>query len=394
MVRMRRRGSIGVRRLRAYLNRALLAASLPLTVSACSRRDASRSVSELLRCEVPLGKPSAPVEEAEPPRGITRADPDEEMRTAIDAILAMPLPELPPAPPKAELTGEDALVWIDDKMVIEGTEGTESVESVWIERRAGGARVVAKRNGRLFVSSHDLWVLEKRATMSSACAECDLCMTEPTMCRNNVSLELEEPYLRSLVSGRIIEPWKGHFAPRRGCKDNLGSHTLEFALEGAVGPIIFGWLRGDDQYCFANHPTFFTHVFAYNLDESREIQLGIPPEVLEPLRFLAKRELVTDCVLNPNESPTPFAATAFYAKDGTLRGSYVYTMSAAYVCGRGPDHYTNESTQSSDWVPPELATYGRLPSWVAEFVSNHEGRYAFMIPATLSAAAHAAFERP
>jgi hypothetical protein len=49
--------------------------------------------------------------------------------------------------------------------------------------------------------------------------------------------------------------------------------------------------------------------------------------------------------MDPNEQPEAYRMTARYAPDGVLQGVFGFTMSAPYMCGTGPGHYTVLSEQ-------------------------------------------------
>jgi hypothetical protein len=89
-----------------------------------------------------------------------------------------------------------------------------------------------------------------------------------------------------------------------------------------------------------------------------------------------------------------YNSSAQYDERGVLHGVYDFIMSAPYVCGTGPGHYSVLSSQTSDWIPRELEPWGKLPGWVAAHLARTKATQAFMIPDARVKAVKVEFQKP
>lgn len=282
-------------------------------------------------------------------------------------------PEIPSAPAKLEASGAAALIWVPDPKAAYG------FATVLVTRARGKTKVVAERKEPVLASSRELWVLRSKKLASRGCAECEACSTDPPSCRQDELVEITEPYLKSLTSGRTFEPWKGSFGAQAGCKDSVGGHDTELQLHGGVGRFFFFSVNSWIQYCGGAHPMFGADEVTLDIDRGVDVDLSFPAVVTPLLKKRAQLELGAECVSDPKEEPAEYRALASYSPKGELQGAFQFTMTAPYMCGTGPGHYTALSEQVSDWIPPELESWGRLPDWVAEYVADKDARHAFLI---------------
>jgi hypothetical protein len=295
-------------------------------------------------------------------------------------------PVLPPAPPKIAVDGTAAVVWIGDERASFG------FRSVYVVSANGSAQLVGERKEPVLVGAGELWILKTRKITSQACAECERCFETPPACRKNDTLTLQEPYLQALGAKRILEPWRGAIASRSGCKESIGDHGAELSLEGGVGSYYFATLRADTMFCGGAHPMFEETAFTLDIDGGREAELRFSPDATPFLQRTAHTELVeAGCVLDANDSAAPYRATAEYGSAGELRGVFSFTMPAPYMCGTGPGHYSVLSEQRSDFIPPELEKWGKLPDWLAPYMAGAGAKYAFVIATARAATARRAF---
>ncbi len=294
---------------------------------------------------------------------------------------------MPLAPAKTALQGSLALVWVPE------AKATRGYKSVLIENAAGKARVVAERKEPVLVGGAELWVLREKALASRACDDCDACQSDPPACKRESRVVIKEPYLRGLRTGKTLEPWSNAFAARKGCADTVGPHDTELELHGGVGNVYFVSVHSWDQFCGGAHPMFASEALSFDAETGKLVQLSFPKPALEPLQKRAHAELAGGCVMDPKEVPSPYRATAAYADSGELEGSFAFTMSAPYMCGTGPGHYSVVSEQVSSWIPPELHRWGKLPGWVAAHAAASGAKHAFVLGALPVAAAKRALAR-
>ncbi|MCC6523461.1 MAG: hypothetical protein IT373_12455 [Polyangiaceae bacterium] len=288
-------------------------------------------------------------------------------------------PPLPPAPPRQTVDGAAAVLWTPSAS---GGFG----ESVLVENAGGTATVVARRPERIFVSRSELWVLGSRPLSPVPCARCGGAPTPPD--------KVDVPVLRSLRTGKTLEPWSKHYQDYATCNPEVMQDDVSVYVEGAVGPYLLASVSGSTMWCTAAHPAYATDPLVLDLDAGgAPVTLEFPPEVLEPLRARAQAELRDGCVLDPDESPHEYRATAEYGARGELEGVYEYLMSAPYVCGLGPGHYSSVSAQRADWLPQALRPYGQLPAWVVGAMAGQKATTVLLVAADRAAAAKAAFAR-
>jgi hypothetical protein len=291
--------------------------------------------------------------------------------------VAPPAKPKPPEPPPLRLVAAGAvIVWTEDAKARGG------FRSAMVEPAPGGAKVVVERPEVILASSKDLWVLRIKKTRDLSCAECDKCLTDPPTCKKNEASDEDEPYLQNLRTSRVIEPWRATFVPSKGCADSMSMHHDEVTLTGAVGPVLFAEVSTGGMACGAAHPQFAQESLVFDLDAEADTKLTFPDAATDALAELAHKELVAqDCAMDPDETPTPYEATAAYGAGGELHGAYSFTMNAPYACGTGPGHYSIINTQTSPWLPPELAAYGKLPAFAASYMAAHKAVYAMPIAA-------------
>ncbi|MBI4955993.1 MAG: hypothetical protein HY908_28495 [Myxococcales bacterium] len=290
-----------------------------------------------------------------------------------------PLPPLPPAPPRQSADGAAAVLWASSAS---GGFG----ESVLVENAGGTATVVARRQERIFVSRSELWVLGSRPLSPVPCARCGGAPTPPD--------QVDVPVLRSLRTGKTLEPWSQHYQAYATCNPEVIQDEVGVYVEGAVGPYLLASVSGSTMWCTAPHAAYTDEPLVLDLDAGgAPVTLEFPPEVLEPLRARAHAELRDGCVIDRDESPREYRATAEYGARGELEGVYEYLMSAPYVCGLGPGHYSAVSAQRADWLPAALTPYGQLPAWVVGAMAAQKATTALLVAADRVAAAKAEFAR-
>jgi hypothetical protein len=302
----------------------------------------------------------------------------------LAAEAATPVPD---APTKIAVGGAAALVWVPDDKAM------NAFRSVLIEPIAGKARVAAQRNEPVLVGRSELWVLRTKVLASRACDECDACLTEPPSCKRESRVDLKVPYLRGLGGGKVLAPWSSGFAARNGCAGSVREHETTFSLHGGVGSHYFVSIHSWDQFCGGAHPMFGDEASTFDVDTGKSVTLTFPAQAAPALKKHAHAELAASCVIDPKDEPAPYVATAAYDEKGELQGVFAFTMSAPYMCGGGPGHYSAVSEQVSAWAPPELARWGKLPDWVAAYLARAGAKYAFMIPQARLAAVKRELQR-
>lgn len=317
----------------------------------------------------PVASAPAPDQDAAPP-GLDPA--------LLEAEAATPVPD---APAKTAITGSAAIVWEPESSAPYG------FKSVLIEDAGGSARVVGERAEPVFVGAKALFVLREKNLASRACDECELCVEDPPKCKKDVRYDIQQPFLKPLGAGKTLEPWRNAFSPRNGCAGSVGSHDTQLQVLGGVGSVYFVSVHVWDQFCGGAHAVYADEPLSFDIDTGREVKLTFPGAVLEPLKKRAHAELAPGCVIDPTETPSPYRALAQYGASGAQEGVFLYLMAAPYMCGTGPGHYSAVSEQVSDWIPPELARYGKLPAWVADHLKAVGAKHAFMLgKATLGTA--------
>ncbi len=262
-----------------------------------------------------------------------------------------------------------------------------------VENVGGKARVVAERKEPVLVGGTELWVLREKQLASRACDDCDACQSDPPTCKKESRVLIQEPYLKGLRSGKTLEPWSSSYAARNGCAGTVGSHDTQLELHGGVGSVYFVTVHSWDQFCGGAHPMFASEALTFDVETGKQVPVSFPKAVLEPLQKRAHGELAGGCVIDPTEVPTAHRAMAAYAESGELEGLYSFTMSAPYVCGTGPGHYSIVSEQVSSWVPPEIERWGKLPAWLAARVAASGAKHAFSLGALRTATAKRALAR-
>jgi len=290
-------------------------------------------------------------------------------------------PKVPEPPPPRLVSAGAVIVWIADPKARGG------FRSALVEPAPDGAKVIAERPEVILASSKDLWVLRTKKTYAVGCAECDKCTDDPP-CTRNALTPRDEPYLQSLRTRRVLEPWSDAFVPSKGCADDLSSQDADATLTGAVGPVFFAEVGKSGMGCHSAHPFSDSGPLAFDLDAEAPVTLTFPAAPLDTLKAAAHKELTAEeCASNPDNDPDPSEATAAYGEGGVLHGVYAFTMSAPYFCGGGPGHYSILNTQTSPWLPPELAAYGKLPAFAASYMASKKATFAMPIAAERVAAA-------
>lgn len=381
---MPRASSGVVATLEAEMRCALVAGAIAVACAGAEPRPAPKPV-ELApppRVAEPGPPPSAPA-----PSASAADEPAEANGVDVAALEAETKTPVPPAPAKTELRGELAVVWVLDLKAGHG------VQSQLVELVGGKPKLLAKRPEPVLVGSSDLWVIRTKKLASLACSECELCTTEPPTCKSDVRIDLNETYLRSLRTRKTLEPWKNAFRARNGCRDRVGDHQSELSLEGGAGSVYYFTLFESDMFCGGAHPLYQAHPSAVDVDTGKGVTLTLPQEPTAALKKRSHGELAGGCVVDPKEEPQFYRATASYSDSGELRGTFSFTMASPYMCGTGPGHYSTKSDQASDWIPPELARWGKLPDWLAEYVASVGAAHAFVIGKKRATAAKVEFKR-
>jgi len=283
-------------------------------------------------------------------------------------------PKAPEPPPLRLVSAGAVIVWTEDGRARGG------FRSALVEPAPDGARVIAERPEAIFASSKELWVLRVKKMRGLSCTECEKCTTNPPTCKKNEANDSDEPSLQSLRTGRVLEPWQKTFVPSRGCADGMSMDEVSVTLTGAVGPVFFAEVSHMLMGCAMPHPSYEQETLAFDLDAEADVGLGVPKEAEDRLADLAHTALTAEeCAMDPTAVPTLYSATAAYGEGGLLHGVYSFTMAAPYMCGTGPGHYSIINTQTSPWIAPELAAYGKLPPFAASYMASHKATFAMPI---------------
>jgi hypothetical protein len=282
-------------------------------------------------------------------------------------------PALPPAPLPIEAEGAAAIVWVEDDTA------EDRIRSTWIEPDGAGAKVVARRSGKVFVGRRELWVLAHREVKikNQRCGAGTSC---------NDGSETPEPYLKSLASGRAQLPSPWH----REIRDSLGcAHTAEVMVEGSVGTVGFARIGISDMACGAQCPMHRGALATFDVDTGKPVKLAFPPGIVAPLRehlLSSMADQLQSCPKLPL-----YRATAAYNAGGVLEGVYEFGDDQVGLCAGAPS--CPNPTERVAWVPEKLAPWGKLPAWVASFLAMTRAETALLIPAARLAASRKQFER-
>lgn len=284
------------------------------------------------------------------------------------------LPALPPAPPRTEVTGAAAIVWIADEKAPGG------FRSDWIEPEGDGARLRRQRKDAVLSGAAELWAIAfRKVTLNLR-----TCKDPNTQC--NPHPELQEPYLRSLKNGRNLRLWKSDFEDFTGC-DADASETIE----GAVGSVLFTSSWRVENECGASCARHTGGFAAVDVDTGGGVKLEFPAEITAQLRQRAAAELESDDKALCGELDK-YRVTAAYDESGELDAVYEFGDNHAGICGSA--RHCPNPRQVSGWLPKALARWGKLPSWVAKYLAEVHSHHASMIPAERVAQARIQFGKP
>ncbi len=331
----------------------------------------------LTQCNAPPAAP--PVPPAMPTPSVSVATPV----VPVEPPPAPPPPAPKPAePPAPHLISAGAmLVWIEESSALGGYRTT------LVEPGPGGAKVVGERPAVVVASSKELWLLRTKSTRYANCAECDKCNVDPRKCKKNDKATVDEPFLESLATGRVLEPWQKTFTFVAGCAAQMGSQDASMTPTGAVGHVLFADVSKTVTTC-SQDTAFDYDPVAFDLDAEGPAALTLPEPPTHALTIKAQAEIVVqDCAQDKAEVPTMARARAAYGDDGVLHGMYGFTMAAPVNCANGPDHQTMLDELKSPWTPPELAAYGELPAFVVSYMADRSATFAMPIAPERVAAA-------
>ncbi|HEX3343933.1 MAG TPA: hypothetical protein VHS09_05135 [Polyangiaceae bacterium] len=303
------------------------------------------------------------------------------------ASAAPPAAPLPPAPKPAEppaprlVSAGAMLVWIEESSAVGGFRTT------LVEPGPGGAKIAGERPAVVVASSKELWVLRTKKTRYANCGECDKCNADPAKCKKNEAATVDEPYLESLGTARVVEPWQKTFTYAPGCAAQLMSQDAAVTPAGAVGNLFFADVTKVVTSC-GGDTAQNDEALAFDLDAEKPVEPTLPDAPTHALTLRAQAEIVVqDCTPDRTEVPTLYRARAAYGDDGVLHGLYAFTMTAQTSCASGPDHDTMLNEQKSPWIPTELAAYGKLPAFVVTYMAERRATFAMPVAADRVAAA-------
>jgi hypothetical protein len=315
-----------------------------------------------------------------PPATPPTPAPSASVATPVASVEPSPAPPppapKPPEPPAPRLVSAGAmLVWI------EAADAVGGFRTTLVEPGPGGAKVVGERAAVVVASSKELWVLRTKKTRYANCAECDKCNVDPRTCKKNVTPTVDEPFLESLGTARVLEPWQKAFTFVAGCAAQVNAQDASMTPVGAVGNVFFADVSKTVTSC-GGDPTYGDEPLAFDLDAERAVVPTLPDPPTHALAVRASAEIVVqDCSQDRSEVPALYRARAAYGDDGVLRGLYAFTMTAQSNCASGPDHQTTLDEQKSPWIPPELAAYGKLPAFVVSYMADRSATFAMPIAA-------------
>ena len=238
----------------------------------------------------------------------------------------------------------------------------------------------------VFVSSDTLWTMRTKEG-STRLRLCDETCTGASYQGKSLGI----PFLRSLSSRRVIEPWTS-LGLTQNCPDEIYEQNIHTSLAAAVGPYLF--FSGSEQQvgCTLPHPFYSDLTLGLDLQSGKQVSLELPTDDAQ-LRARAKdhlNQVYQGCVLDPNEEPTPYTVDARYDAEGRLVGVYSYRKSAMYMCS---GNYSRAVSVASDLVPARLRPWAVLPPWVVRFMAERKARFAFPIEVGRVTAARSEFTR-
>lgn len=265
-------------------------------------------------------------------------------------------------------------------MWIPAEKAPNGVRSVWIEPDGRTAKVVAQRDGMVFVGREQLWALGVRDVKLTTLP----CKDPNTQCNPNP--EIREPFLRSLASGRALpSPWRHELAVNIGC-----DRTFDVTVEGMVGTVAFARIWTSDLACGGQCPMHGERLATFDVDTGAEVKVDFPPAIVAALRAHARSTLGEVPFETCTELPEYRASGAYDAR-GHLEGVYEFGDSRSGLCG-GAQHCPNVVERAS-WIPRALAPWGRVPVWVGDFMGASKAEYAAMITGKRVVAARKEFAR-
>lgn len=154
----------------------------------------------------------------------------------------------------------------------------------------------------------------------------------------------------------IVEPFVSD-----GCGGNdTGVFDRSFILHGLIGPLLMVSVHDMDQRCYFPHPVWTTQSMVFDLERGTRLPTDPPDGLMGALLARAREQLCEDCVLNPDENPRFFAGLPKLKPAGAIATDYIFLMSASYMCGTGPDHYSVGTAVEVPGLPPAIE--GRLDS--------------------------------
>jgi hypothetical protein len=138
-----------------------------------------------------------------------------------------------------------------------------------------------------------------------------------------------------------------------------------------VGPLVTAVRGMSAMGCLAAHP--FSDAESYVVDVETGRQVALAPPAADAARLGAQARALMlgkypECV-EDTDNATLWSTSAGYNPRGALLGRYTFTMSAPYVCGTGPGHYSVAEDVSDRVIPAAFAPWRRLPSWAAPLVA-------------------------
>jgi hypothetical protein len=282
--------------------------------------------------------------------------------TAMPSAAPSPPPSAAPAAPPRPITeAQAALVW---------QAGGGSWKTVWVEPGASGVVVKRERQEPVVATRQALYALRvTRGATASVDAE-------------------------PLGAGSSVELVQ---ATVESCHEKDVEATVR--IMGAMGSVVFTAGLGWVQSCDEPHPRWHDVGGGLDLDTRKVLSLD-PFPGLGRLTIFARGKFLAafgddggGCLLNPKETPELNAATFAYDGGGTLRGTYLFTMSSNYMCGNGPGHYTSPQELHDSSLPETVTFWKKTPAWLVPYLAKHPSIGVSPLPVELDAVAAAlAFE--
>jgi hypothetical protein len=250
-------------------------------------------------------------------------------------------------------------------LVVWGLDAREQPSTFWIERGAGGPRLVAVKPGIVIAAQGGLWRWSPATVTAPALLDCGT-MGPSAVHANDASLvEARLERLDGSLPRQVVVP-----APREGAAlANEYSHSV--MLEGSVGPYLFVTDQAYVYDCGA-HGNVAAGFRVWNAERARieDIRAGLPARERRRLAVQVHRALEGRFGPEPTDvehrvearSVRPSRLAPLIDATGRLALQHAYYTDTCYACGDGEwDSYARSARVASAVLPRSLRSFAQVP---------------------------------